>query len=203
MVGRLSACCDSSDYKIHWDSVRRPRQSYWPADWAQDQTLKSAFLRSAAWYYQELALKIKGPRYRQYLTRFGYGNAKVADGDDAFWLGGSLRISPIEQVRFIGRLLGGELGVSQRTLAALDEVSLQQARLGYEFHGKTGSGPIKPGDFDGPFEGWLVGYVRRPNAAPISYALYASGPSYSAIRDFRPQFAQRLLQDIGAWPAAH
>ena len=197
IIAMETGVAPSLGFKIAWDPKRRPRQTYWPADWAQDQTLETAFRRSAAWYYQELALRIGGPRYRQWLSRFAYGNALVADGDDAFWLGGSLRISPREQARFLARLLTGELGVSARSRAALEVVSLIDSRPGADLFGKTGSGPLLAGKFEGPFEGWLVGYLRRQGRQPIVYAL---GPDYASIKQFRQQISEALLQEMGVWP---
>ena len=42
------------------------------------------------------------------LSRLGYGNADISSGLDSFWLGGSLRISPREQVALLARLAFGE-----------------------------------------------------------------------------------------------
>lgn len=190
----------SLSYQLPWDAKRRPRQSYWPADWAQAQTLETAFMRSSAWYFQDLALKIGDVRYRQWLTHFQYGNVAVKKGDDAFWLNGSLRVSAHEQVQFLSRLLSNDFNVSPTTLKALDRVSLLKKSSGNTMYGKTGSGPLQPGQFDGPFEGWLVGYVKRSSKSPWVYALYVQGPDYSSIRLFRQQMSETLLTAVGAWP---
>jgi len=45
--------------------------------------------------------------------------------------------------------------------------------------GKTGSGPMRPGQFDGAFEGWYVGYVRSKNSTPVAaFALYVESNDY-------------------------
>jgi beta-lactamase class D len=190
------------DHPLPWDPKRRPRQAYWPADWAQAQTLETAFRRSSAWYFQDLALQIGEVRYHQWLTHFQYGNRAVKKGDDAFWLNGSLQISAYEQVDFLSRLLSNELKVSAASLTALDRVSLLKKSKAHALYGKTGSGPLQAGQFDGPFEGWLVGYVKRPSQAPLAYALYVQGPDYASIRLFRQQMSETLLNTIGAWPVA-
>jgi beta-lactamase class D len=193
-----------------WNEQLRPAASYWPDAWKQNQTLESAFKRSAVWYFQEVAVEVGGRRYREMLQSFAYGNANAPDADDAFWLDGALTISPEEQVRFLGQLITGELDVSTTTLEALRAVSVLNDSAGYRLHGKTGSGPVIEGgaefegidEFDGDFEGWLVGWVDRPNAAPVVYALYVHGDSYAAIESFRGEMSVRLLRAIGALPDA-
>ena len=193
-----------------WNEQLRPAASDWPDSWKQNQTLESAFKRSAAWYFQEVAVEVGGRRYRERLQSFGYGNANAPDASDAFWLDGALTISPEEQVRFLGQLITGKLDVGTTTLEALRAVSLLNDSSGYRLHGKTGSGPvIEAGDelegvdeFDGDFEGWLVGWVERPNAAPVVYALYVHGESYAAIESFRREMSERFLRAIGALPDA-
>ena len=68
---------------------------------------------------------------------------------------------------------------------------------GLVLHGKTGSGPVKANDFNGPFEGWFVGWLERPTARPVVYAAWAQAPSYSLLKDFRQEAAERMLERIG------
>jgi len=182
------------------DPGRRPAQPWWSKAWRDDQTLAQAFRRSTVWYFQELAREIGGPRYRQMLAAFDYGNANAPDDNDVFWLVGPLAISPREQAEFITRLVRGELPLRPATVAALAEVSLLEERDGHRLHGKTGSGPTEDGDMDGPFAGWLVGWVERPDAAPVAYALYVSGPSFESIAAFRGEMARSFLRRARAWP---
>jgi beta-lactamase class D len=74
-----------------------------PADfplWRQDHTLATAMRDSVVWYFQETAKRLGPERERQYLARFNYGNQDSSSGLTSFWLGGSLAISPDEQLRF-------------------------------------------------------------------------------------------------------
>lgn len=182
------------------DPGRRPAQAWWSETWREDQSLAQAFRRSTVWYFQDVALEVGGPRYRELLRAFGYGNAQAPDGNDTFWLVGPLAISPREQAEFVARLVRGELPVQAASVAALAEASLLAERGGFRLHGKTGSGPTEAGNMDGPFAGWLVGWVERPDAAPVAYAIYVSGPSFESIAAFRGAMARSFLQRIGAWP---
>lgn len=202
LIALETGVADGLDFRIPYDPARRPSESYWPEDWKQDQTLKSAFQRSAAWYYQELALRIGSPVYRGYLGHFGYGNCEVPEGSDSFWLGGPLAISAKEQASFLRRLLVGQLEVSPHNIALLSEISVLGPVGTSTLHGKTGSGPLKPGRMEGAFEGWLVGWVERPDRKPVVFATYTSGPNYASIKDFRRQASERLLGKIGAMPTS-
>jgi beta-lactamase class D len=182
------------------DPARRPAQPWWSQAWREDQTLAQAFRRSTVWYFQELALEVGGPRYREMLHAFDYGNANAPDDNDIFWLVGPLAISPREQAEFITRLVRGELPLRASTVAALAEVSLLEERDGYRLRGKTGAGPTGDDDLHGPFAGWLVGWVERPDAAPVAYALFVRGPNFESIAAFRGEMTRNFLRRIGAWP---
>jgi len=185
---------------IPYDSARRPEQQFWPADWAQDQTLRSAFQRSAAWAFQDLALKIGESTYRGYLDHFAYGNEEAV-GDD-FWLNGPLAISPKEQVDFLRKLLDGQFEIAPLHIEALKEAALQKDSTGFQLYAKTGSGPVKDGEFDGPFEGWYVGWLERPNSKPVLFALWTRGENYSAVKDYRKSAVLRLLEQADYLPLA-
>ena len=184
-----------------WDPEQRPPEDFWPASWKQPQSLVTAFRRSAVWFFRDIALAVGGERYRSALSRFEYGNRVAADGNDGFWLDGSLRISPREQVDFLARMLEGDLGIASAHLGELREASLLTDTGACRLHGKTGAGPVGE-DFDGPFEGWLVGWTRCGEAPPTVFALWVRGPSFGAIRIFRQEAATELLQRIGAFDPA-
>ncbi|MEM1081355.1 MAG: penicillin-binding transpeptidase domain-containing protein [Pseudomonadota bacterium] len=188
------------DSRRTWDPARRPAQPFWPSAWAEDQTLRSAFRRSAVWYFREIALDVGGPSYRDWLNRFDYGNAAAPDANDQFWLVGPLAISVREQVQFLQRLLTDQLSIQAPSLAALKEASGLDQRQDLILHGKTGSGPVTD-DMDGAFQGWLVGWVERSEQRPVIFALFVEGPSFSSIRTFRLDMSRRLLIEAGFWPS--
>lgn len=202
LIALETGVAHSLDHERVWDPQRRPPEAYWPDDWRENQTLETAFRRSVPWYFQDIAKEIGGARYRDALTRFGYGNVAVPDGDDSFWLGGPLEISPREQVAFIERLLLGQLDLRPATIDAIRAVSVLSETAGYVLHGKTGSGPVVPGQFDGAFEGWLVGWVEKPDGNTVAFALYVRGPSFESINAFRYEMSAQFLRAIGALPEA-
>jgi beta-lactamase class D len=146
------------DFGLSRDSVRAPRQPWWPSVWAQDHTLRTALPASVVWYYQELARRIGPERMREYRRRFDYGNADIGGGIDQFWLTGDLRISTDEQVAFLRRFLGNALGVSPRTAEIARDLLVLEETPDYRLSGKTGWAGV---DIDGPEIGWLVGWLER------------------------------------------
>lgn len=200
VIALETGVAQSLDDQRLWQIEQRPPSDFWPESWKQDQTLASAFRRSAVWYFRDLAREIGGQRYRQWLDHFNYGNASAPDGDDLFWLNGPLAISPCEQVSFIQALWSGRFDVSDETLAALREVSLLEQFPGRRLYGKTGAGSVGNEGFDGAFEGWLVGWVERAEAGMVAYALYVRGPDYKSIERFRKQMSVGFLQSAGVLP---
>ena len=198
LIALETGAVESADSEIPYDSKRRPVQSYWPADWAQDQTLQTAFRRSAAWAFQDLALKIGSQTYQGYLSHFAYGNQKCQG--DGFWLDRSLQISAKEQVDFLRKLLTGQLEVAPVHIEQLKKAALAKSEDGFRLYGKTGSGPVKSGDFSGPFEGWYVGWLERPDQRPVLFALWTTGPDFKSIKDYRQNRVERVLEQAGYLP---
>jgi beta-lactamase class D len=199
LIALETGAVTGADTRIDWDPVRHPRADYWPEDWARPQTLATAFQRSTAWYFQALVPRIGAEAYADWLRRFGYGNQLAAG--DAFWLGGGLAISVREQVALLACLAADGCGASARSRAVLEEVALAGEVGGLRLYGKTGSGPVRPGELDGRFEGWYVGYVRDAQGPwTTAFALWSEGPSFASLRSFRRDFALQLLGELGRWP---
>jgi len=141
--------------------------------WRRDHTLRSAMRYSVVWYFQRIAEKLGPVRERDYLKKFDYGNADPSSGLTTFWLGGSLQITPEEQLRFLRRLYAGELPASLTALRTVKELIVQpsgnivNARgeqpfaapwpAGAVVSAKTGSGTDK----SGAEVRWLIGHVAR------------------------------------------
>lgn len=188
------------DHERRWDQSRRPAAKHWPVVWKRDQTLRTAFVRSVPWYFQDVALDVGIQRYRSDLLRFGYGNADHTLTGDRFWLDNTLKISVREQVAFLRRVLTSDLGVSSRTLGMLKEISLIRTRARHALHGKTGAGTRKADRSGAPFEGWFVGWIEKDQRPNVVFALHIEGPSYDAIRTVRITLTEKLLIAAGYLP---
>jgi beta-lactamase class D len=90
-----------------WDGVRHPGLLKWDTD----HTVVSAMKPSVVWFFQGVARRIGASAMRRWLERMRYGNART-DGDvTLYWLNGTLRISPDEQVEFLQQFYAERLPV--------------------------------------------------------------------------------------------
>jgi beta-lactamase class D/beta-lactamase class A len=159
--------------------------------WNRDLDLRSALRESAAWYYRELARRVGPQRMRQYLDRFDYGNADMSGGIDGFWIGGGLRISAKEQVRFLQRFRENRLGIPLRTTATVQDMLLLETTPVYRWYGKTGTCTAK-----NEAVAWHVGFVERAGAV-IYYALNFGGGPVRELYRRRPALIRARLHRAG------
>jgi beta-lactamase class D len=126
---------------------------------------------SVLWYSRQITHSLGVERLQSYASAFGYGNADFSGDpgkDNALeraWIISSLRISPLEQIAFLQRLVNRTLPVAPH---AFDEVGriVEMTRLpdGWNAHGKTGM--AFPRKADGTFDearayGWFVGWATK------------------------------------------
>lgn len=144
----------------------------WGGDaWRQDTDPARWMQYSVVWYSQQITQALGAATLQKYVRALGYGNADVS-GDpgkdnslERSWISSSLKISPLEQLGFLRRLLRHQLPVSRQ---AVDETArltrLADLPGGWQLHGKTGAAfPRKP---DGSFDeahgyGWFVGWASK------------------------------------------
>lgn len=200
LIALETGAVKSIDERIEWDPSKYPAQSFWPETWKKSQTLKTAFQRSAVWYYQALVPRIAPKQYKKWLARFNYGNQVFTPGSDQFWLNGEIKISPEEQISFLVCLIKNQCGVKNETVSAFESAALQETRNNFSLYAKTGTGPLDPDNYDGAFEGWYVGYIKDNAGKPVTaFAIYMQGESFSAIQNYRKELALRLLAESGFW----
>ena len=173
-----------------WDSVEREFDQ-----WNQDQTLATAYARSAVWVYQRIARDLGSKAMGSWLERFGYGNHDIGGPDDLtrYWLDGPLAISAREQVAFLAKLATDELPLAPATLAAGRRIMRADAGPGWTLYAKTGWGR-RAGAAD---IGWYVGWVEREAGAPWVFALNLDMPN-EALRTARVPVARAVLAALGA-----
>ena len=139
-------------------------------NWTQTTTPTRWMKYSVVWYSQQITRALGVDKLSAYTDAFGYGNSDWS-GDpgknnalDRAWISSSLKISPMEQVSFLAKLVRAELPVSVNAVAnTMDIVETAQAG-GWIVHGKTGS--AYPRNRDDSFDrargwGWFVGWATR------------------------------------------
>lgn len=188
LIGLETGVVSDAAYTIPWDSVQRDIPN-----WNQDQSLASAFKYSAVWYYQEMARRIGEDQMASWVEKSGYGNADTSSGVDRFWLSGSLRITPIQQVVFLQRLYESELPFSKRSMDIVKETMVEERGEEYTLSSKTGWG-----NQDGEEIGWYVGYYQRGGNvyifANLIHTPTAAGQSFLPARR---EIAYLVMQELG------
>ena len=124
--------------------------------WAKDMPLREAIRISNVPVYKELARRIGTPRMREGLRQLDYGNMEAGEIIDTFWLEGPLKISALEQTRFLGRLAQGKLPFPKASMAAVREIVRQEDNA--NLYAKTGW--YMPDDRNNQI-GWWVGWVEK------------------------------------------
>ncbi len=136
---------------LAWDGVERS------PGWDQDQTLRTAFVRSAFWAYGHWAREVGHDRMRTVVSQLGYGNGDIgrADDIDRFWLEGALEISAREQVDFLQRLHARALPFRPDVQDQVIDIMRHRDGEGWTLRAKTGWAVR-----DEPNHGWYVGWLE-------------------------------------------
>jgi beta-lactamase class D len=152
-----------------WDGTKHSIES-----WNQNQTLDTAMRRSAVWFFQGTARQIGRQRMDHWLKRLRYGNADTSGDITRFWLNGTLRITPEEQLDFMARLYRDELPMSARSMDTVKRTlvhgpdTVANTRSGISLYGPWKDGAVlsaKTGFSQLDSEGdvtWLIGHVKTP-----------------------------------------
>ncbi|ADJ65071.1 class D beta-lactamase [Herbaspirillum seropedicae] len=153
------------------------------AAWRQPTDASRWIQYSVVWFSQRVAQQLGATRFQRYTRDFRYGNQDVSgepgkrNGTKGAWINSSLRISPLEQIAFLRRLVNRQLPVNARAYEMTGRITrITAAPDGWEIHGKTGTGsPGSDGRYDPAHAyGWFVGW---------------------AIKDDRKLVFARLIQD--------
>lgn len=176
LIGLETGVIKDKDHVLKWDGTKR-----WNEQWNRDHTLESAFKNSVVWYYQELARQVGKEKMQEYIDKMDYGNKDISGGIDQFWLGDSLEISAMEQVRFLTKLVTNHLPFSQRNIDIVKEIMVYQRGYGYTLRGKTGSGFVE----NETSWGWYAGYIEHRNNVYVfaSNAEAKEGATGRKVRD--------------------
>lgn len=122
--------------------------------------LRDAIAISNIPIYQELARRIGPERMREGISKIGYGNQDIGPNTSigTFWLVGPLKISALEQTKFLAKLAKETLPFSQDQQKKVREIITLEQGDNWKLYGKTGweNAP-------GAGIGWWVGWVEKGN----------------------------------------
>lgn len=145
------------DYKPAFKAAKRDQKTVDPTIWENDSVL---------WFSREITRRLGSERFAGYVSKFDYGNTDVSgtpgknDGLTRSWVNSSLKISPVEQVDFLRRLLARKLPVSDKAHAMTKAILPTFRSGGWTVQGKTGT--TRLGDSaDKRSLGWFVGWANK------------------------------------------
>ena len=193
-------------FTIPWDSVvRRP-------EWDHNMDMREAFRVSNLPFYQAIAKRVGRQNYQHYLDTVRYGNMKIGDSVNRFWIDNSLKISADEQVGFVKKLYFEELPFLVRTQSIVKSMMLREDTARNRLYYKTGTATSSPGKTIY----WVVGYLEHvlpvnedPNSMnksgvrnyPYFYAMNFEVADSNHSRDWaavRLEILHKILSDYGA-----
>lgn len=155
LIGLDLGILDGPDHGKEWDGTEHSRKVL-----NQDHDLASAIHHSVLWYFQDVAIEIGPERIQSALDSFNYGNRDISGGQGHFWLSSSLKISALEQIKFMAALDDEKLPAGKDNQAMVKQMMLQDRHLpeGFEgeLYGKTGSCVSEHGE-----HGWFTGFLHR------------------------------------------
>ncbi len=173
LVGLEAGVIKDEKFVIKWD-----KKTYDIESWNRDHTLKSAIANSVVWYYQELARRVGEEKMKAFIDKVNYGNKDMSGGIDKFWLRNSLKISAMEEVGFLKKLILYDLPFSKRNIDIVKNIIILDKKDTYILRGKTGSG-MENGK---GVLGWFVGYVERGNKTYIFATNIEASDNASGIK---------------------
>lgn len=160
LIGLATGAVKSVDEVLPYGGKPQPYDT-----WEKDMGLREAIPLSNVPIYKELARRIGLERMREYVSKLGYGNEDIGETVDTFWLKGPLKISAVEQARFLARLAQGKLPIPENVQQSVREIVLLEQGENWQLYGKTGwQNAPDPG------VGWWVGWVLKDNRV-YSFAL--------------------------------
>lgn len=177
-----------NDSFMAWNETDYPFEA-----WNADQDLYSAMQSSVNWYFQEIDKQIGSSAIQGYIQKIGYGNENISADLSSYWMQGTLKISPVEQVELLTALHNNNFDFAPENVKAVKNAICLFSSEGKNLYGKTGTGRVDGQDVNG----WFVGYIEAAGntyffATNIQAAENATGSKASEI-------SLSILSHIGIW----
>ncbi len=176
------------DSFMAWDGTNHPFEA-----WNGNQDLFSAMQSSVNWYFEEIDKQIGGAAIQDYIRKIGYGNEIVNANLSSYWMQGTLKISPVEQVELLTSLHNNRFDFAPENINAVKNSICLFSSEDKNFYGKTGTGRVDGQDVNG----WFVGLLETTDntyffATNIQAAENATGSKASEI-------SLTILSNMGIW----
>lgn len=124
--------------------------------WNQNQDLFTAMENSTTWYFQHLDQQLGKKKLQTYFEQMNYGNENLSSNITDYWMDGSLKISPVEQIRMLKKFYDNDFSFDQSTIQTVKNSILLEETNEHRLSGKTGTADVNGEHVDG----WFIGYVE-------------------------------------------
>ncbi|WP_370660246.1 class D beta-lactamase [Massilia glaciei] len=182
----------------------------WIPSWRATTDPTSWISNSVVWYAQQVTSKLGAERFQGYIKSFDYGNGDVTgdpgknNGLTLSWVGSSLKISPVEQVAFLRKLVNRQLPLTPKAYDMTTRILTSETLAnGWVVHGKTGTAyPVLPDGKDDRKRqyGWYVGWAQKGERTVVFARLALDQKQETSAAG--PRVKQAFLRDLSAWSAA-
>lgn len=165
------------------------REGYpdWDPSWKAATDPTYWIKNSVVWYSQRLTEWLGEERFQHYVTAFHYGNEDLSgdpgqhNGLTHAWLSSSLKISAVQEVGFLRKIVERQLPVSARAYDMTSRITaISEPQTGWDVHGKTGTGSARKADGsedDAHAYGWFVGWATKAGRTLVFARLIQDGPA--------------------------
>lgn len=176
-----------SDNRIKWDNLLRG-----VSQWNKDQNLNTAIKYSVNWYFQFLDQKSSISELSEFYSSIGYGNGYVGNDPNYYWNGGSLKISPLEQVQLLVKLYRNDFQFDEMNIDVVKQALFISDNNGNKLYGKTGTG--RNGFYE--ISGWFIGYVETNTNKTYFFAVNLQNKDH-ANGNAAIEITQEIFKEMG------
>ena len=190
LIGLQTGVITNDSMVIKWDGVQRSFES-----WNKDLNMYDAFRASAVPYYQEVARRIGRDTMQRWLDSLSYGTKKITTAIDTFWLDGSLKVKPDEQLGLVKQLYFDQLPFYKVNQQAVKRAMLWEDTPQYKLAYKTGWAFMD--SVNQKHIGWVVGWVEE-NKHPYFFVLNleSADPNFDMVA-VRAKMLKGILTKLG------
>jgi bla regulator protein BlaR1 len=178
----------SDNSTIKWDHKNYPF-----ASWNKNQNLTTALQNSVNWYFERISNQIPKNYTANQLNQLNYGNQNLGNYN-AYWMENDLKISNLEQVIVLNRLMEHNTHFSKAQKNQLSSSLLINKNNNYALYGKTGTGIVNGKHRNG----WFVGYVKT-NQDTYYFSTHLSDENASGKN--AESISKEILKEMGVLSA--
>jgi beta-lactamase class D len=152
LIGLVTNSVSSVDEILPYKGDEKPLV---PA-WKHDMGLRQAIKISNVPIYQELARRIGLQQMKEGVVNLEYGNQEIGEKIDRFWLDGPLKISALEQIKFLTKLVQNSLPLQKKMQESVRDILMLEQGDDWKLYGKTGWQNAPNSGI-----GWFVGWIEK------------------------------------------